>query len=404
MEKSIKFWLVPLKEMITSSPSAAFATQLQIQTLFSCMETILNFNRQFLGRLQKRRSEWPNNSRIGDVFLEYAPMMKLYVEYVNNFDHSISTYQELMKDPKKGKKFSDWTLQQQTVAQSNVNLDALLITPVQRCPRYELLLRDLIKTTAPEHEDFHNLQAARDAVMELNQYINSKKKESETRMKLLSIQDKIYSPAPLLIVKPARLYVKDGHVEFQTDGTAESGHLFVMNDLIIICKNVAKATKEGPAGLHLYQSLKLSNLVVVSATPTSFQLLQQQKTWTFTVASPEACKVWVTQIHETLETFALNEMLDEELTEQTAEEGGFVVINSIFGILKNEKKCKDVTQIIQDVVKQQGGKSLFLKEGPKKALFGNPAEGRKKQLIVVYSVNGEIFRKTFNEDEKVVIP
>jgi len=108
---------------------------------------------------------------IGDIFIEFAPMMKLYVDYVNNFDMAISIHQvpislfllkllysyfsmasmriyltvieiqELLKDKKKGKQFAEWSAGQQLTAQSNVDLGALLITPVQRCPRYELLLR-----------------------------------------------------------------------------------------------------------------------------------------------------------------------------------------------------------------------------------------------------------------------
>lgn len=51
-------------------------------------------------------------------------------------------------------------------------------------------------------------------------------------------------------------------------------------------------------------------------------------------------------IHETIETHELNEMLDEDLN-QGSNSSNFIIINAIFGVLKNDKKCKDVTQIVQ---------------------------------------------------------
>jgi len=64
---------VPLRELAQGNASTALATPQQVQKLFSSVETILNFNRQFLARLQKRRAEWPINSKLGKfplLFLE----------------------------------------------------------------------------------------------------------------------------------------------------------------------------------------------------------------------------------------------------------------------------------------------------------------------------------------------
>jgi hypothetical protein len=39
-------------------------------------------------------------------------------------------------------------------------LESYLILPVQRIPRYQMLLSDLVKHTSPEHPDYHNLLTA----------------------------------------------------------------------------------------------------------------------------------------------------------------------------------------------------------------------------------------------------
>ena len=44
-------------------------------------------------QIQKRMKKWyldPNNQRIGDIMLRNAPFLKMYTEYVKNFDNAMS--------------------------------------------------------------------------------------------------------------------------------------------------------------------------------------------------------------------------------------------------------------------------------------------------------------------------
>lgn len=62
---------------------------------------------------------------------------------------------------------------------SNQTLNSLLIQPVQRIPRYVLLLNELEKNTHPSHPDYSCIQ---DAALELKKtadFINESKKQSE---------------------------------------------------------------------------------------------------------------------------------------------------------------------------------------------------------------------------------
>jgi hypothetical protein len=55
----------------------------------------------------------------------------------------------------------------------NAMLDSLLIAPVQRIPRYILLLRDLIKSTAVDHPDYKNLCASLALMQEVADHSNN---------------------------------------------------------------------------------------------------------------------------------------------------------------------------------------------------------------------------------------
>lgn len=47
---------------------------------------------------------------------------------------------------------------------------------------------------------------------------------------------------------------------------------------------------------------------------------------------------------------------------------------------------------------------MFLKVGTKKPIFGNPAEGKRKQFQIVFTVGGDIKRLTFEDEDSVVVP
>jgi len=56
----------------------------------------------------------------------------------------------------------------------------LLITPVQRIPRYEMLLKQLIKYTPKEHPDSKNINKAYTSVLSVADFLNEGKKQDLT--------------------------------------------------------------------------------------------------------------------------------------------------------------------------------------------------------------------------------
>jgi len=50
-----------------------------------------------------------------------------------------------------------------------LDLSSILIQPVQRLPRYQLLIKELLKYTEEGHVDYAPLQEAMKKIIELNQ-------------------------------------------------------------------------------------------------------------------------------------------------------------------------------------------------------------------------------------------
>jgi len=309
-------------------------------------------------------------------------------------------------------------------------LPSLLITPVQRIPRYELLLRELIKVTPENHKDFQNLLKAKEHAVHMNQFINEKQKEHENKLKLQDIQNTISTPAPLMLTGSNRLYIRDGPLKFTKNGQdVVNGHVYLFNDMIILTRTTKgkkgifkmivpiKATltelkssiiekpekPEKPETRNEYiETITLEkNISVQDETDLQFNLLCDSQKWTFICDTPQERTEWHTALSDAIETVELHGLIDE-MNENNAKHG-FVLLNASFGWLKSDKHTSDVTSVILDIISKQGGDQLILNSGPKGSIFGNPTKHKHKQLLIIYSVHGAVKRKIFQEYDPVTL-
>jgi len=171
--------------------SHSFITENQIDMLFSNIESILCLNGQLLEAMKDKMDMWPSEQRFADIFIKKAPVLRLYGEYINNYGRQLEVWNSLeAKKPQ----FKEWTKQQ-----SKVSLTNYLILPVQRIPRYEILLQSLLRYTDKDHADHKNILAALKKVEELNVLADAKKKEEDNRKTLTEIQQS-FSGGPSLLV------------------------------------------------------------------------------------------------------------------------------------------------------------------------------------------------------------
>ncbi|PVZ98071.1 hypothetical protein BB558_005934 [Smittium angustum] len=185
----------------------------EIRAIFSNIEVIYNLHSiHLLPELIKENKE-NNLSFIGHVISKYAPMFRLYIDYINNYEKS----QELCEKIKHlwGKNsilpagnnsttflqmptspvdiFSQRTFtrkQSLTISKNDISptsptsafsLQSLLITPVQRIPRYKLLLERLISHTSCEEKDYNKLVEAFEQISLVAHEINESKRRFEQR-------------------------------------------------------------------------------------------------------------------------------------------------------------------------------------------------------------------------------
>ena len=120
-----------------------------IKKMFSNIDSIAKLNGSLHDQLSERLAVWNNKTvKIGDIFAKMAPVLIIYTEYANMYQEGLEFYNT---EKKKNQRFAQ--VCEENKAKSGMDLEHLLIMPVQRVPRYNLLLEDLYKKTPDEHED-----------------------------------------------------------------------------------------------------------------------------------------------------------------------------------------------------------------------------------------------------------
>ncbi|CAO1632094.1 unnamed protein product [Jaminaea pallidilutea] len=99
---------------------------------------------------------------------------------------------------------------------TQLGLESYLLLPVQRIPRYELLLKDLAKSTDPKRlHDASSVRAALSQISLIAANVNESKRQSEQDRKLLAWQARLKTRWQTPLVQPHRRLVRDGTLELR---------------------------------------------------------------------------------------------------------------------------------------------------------------------------------------------
>uniref|UniRef100_A0A8C0K8D7 FYVE, RhoGEF and PH domain containing 3 n=1 Tax=Canis lupus dingo TaxID=286419 RepID=A0A8C0K8D7_CANLU len=203
--------------------------------IFSNISSIYRFHGHFLlPELQTRiTQEWDTNPRLGDILQKLAPFLKMYGEYVKNFDRAVelvSTWTQrspLFKDIVQ-------SIQKQDVC-GNLTLQHHMLEPVQRVPRYELLLKDYLKRLPRDAPDWKDAERSLELISTAANHSNAAIRKMEKMHKLLEVYERLGGEED--IVNPANELIKEGPIQKLSakSGSAQDRHLFLFNSMILYC-------------------------------------------------------------------------------------------------------------------------------------------------------------------------
>ncbi|KAH3763547.1 RhoGEF domain [Pelomyxa schiedti] len=272
----------------------------EIRSVFSNWEQLAGVHEVLVGELTKKYDSWCPNTTIGDIFLTNGKEFLKYESYLHNYAAAtVSLHYLRQRDPKFASLIQQFH-QQQT--ETHFELQAFLIMPVQRLPRYLLLLENMQKYTSPMHPDRQMLIDAHKYVLETVNLLNSGIDPSLAirARKLVSVASSIATDDPTPLVIPNRTLVREGAIEVKLQWTPSldksipappripkhksTPYIFLFNDLLLYCDQM-KAPKDGKL-FTLLELIRIDQIKNVVCTATSVHIslgaVSQANTWILT--------------------------------------------------------------------------------------------------------------------------
>lgn len=200
----------------------------KLKHLFSDIELIYNFNKTLHSDIEQRLSVWSPSQKISDIFLSIMGFLKVYSNYVSTYDQSLRVYEEIKSEEKLFTQFIFETSSKMNV----LDLQSLLIMPIQRIPRYYMLLESFLKYTWEDHQDYEDLHKVVSGLKEVATYLNEKKREFEKLQSLFEIQSKISGCPHIALLN--RDFI--GEYELYDVKKKTDVILYLLSDLLVVSK------------------------------------------------------------------------------------------------------------------------------------------------------------------------
>jgi len=296
----------------------------ELKIVFSSIEVILNTNTKLYEDLQKEVAAYdPTKTMLGHVFLHMTAYLKVYTDYVSNYPNALTCVHDLLETNSVFASHCERVMQT-----TGSDLDSLLITPVQRIPRYQMLLRDLVKDTEEEHLDFKDLCEALKKVTSVAELLNERRRAAENLSSVLKVQHNLVGKFPSL-VNAQRRYLTEGSLTVinPKTGKGKLRHVFVFNDLVVLSKLPKKAGGKfsyesqvrlhnplGPADVVEYEGKFSKSL------PHAFELVTPSAQLLLSVPDEEQRHTWLCVLNDAIEELQIQKAYFEKQKEKVAQE------------------------------------------------------------------------------------
>eukprot|EP01125_Pyxidicula_operculata_P022085 TRINITY_DN8872_c0_g1_i1.p1 TRINITY_DN8872_c0_g1~~TRINITY_DN8872_c0_g1_i1.p1 ORF type:complete len:791 (-),score=127.67 TRINITY_DN8872_c0_g1_i1:54-2426(-) len=251
----VKVFLLPLRESAKhSNPIVSIET---LNSLFGPIESLAAVNTAFLNNLESLNVNDCKSStfKLSTNFLQLVPQLDVYTSYVNNYEISMKT----LSEARKSKSFREYeALAMNTPTVELAEICDYLITPIQRIPRYILLLKEYRKAMSESHSDYVQIGEAIDQLSQVTKNLNDSKREAENLTRLVALESMVFfnTDVKKSIVTPDRIVVCEDVLPVRVSGEkATNCHIIVFSDKIFFTKPKKLAFKSKESTLQYLFSM-----------------------------------------------------------------------------------------------------------------------------------------------------
>eukprot|EP00484_Ammonia_sp_Unknown_P027509 CAMPEP_0197032254 /NCGR_PEP_ID=MMETSP1384-20130603/10974_1 /TAXON_ID=29189 /ORGANISM="Ammonia sp." /LENGTH=952 /DNA_ID=CAMNT_0042461887 /DNA_START=28 /DNA_END=2886 /DNA_ORIENTATION=- len=274
-------------------------TNEQHSTLFPQLQIIKGLSDKFLEDLKTRRESWDaNTSKLSDLFETFTPYFRMYQGYVNNHEKSVA----LMRKLSEKEKWAEYCTNVRPLCQ-RFDLASLLILPIQRLPRYKLLLSEIMKNTPDAHPDAADLRKSLEKVEHISMEINTRMKEFERRETVKKIERKF--DGNIKILEPHRQFIREGKLWKVCRNKDRLYHFFLFNDILLYGSSYGSKYKFHNL-LPMNAAFSVTPLEDSSAYGTEkngriFSIVSEKKSFVVYTDTTQEAKEWLDDIQKCME-------------------------------------------------------------------------------------------------------
>ncbi|XP_037065856.1 FYVE, RhoGEF and PH domain-containing protein 4 isoform X5 [Peromyscus leucopus] len=274
-----------------------------VNKIFSNISSINAFHSKFLlPELEKRMQEWETTPRIGDILQKLAPFLKMYGEYVKGFDNAVELVKNMTERVPQFKSVTE-EIQKQKICGS-LTLQHHMLEPIQRIPRYEMLLKDYLKKLSPESPDWNDAKKSLEIISTAASHSNSAIRKMENLKKLLEIYEMLGEEED--IVNPSNELIKEGQILklAARNTSAQERYLFLFNNMLLYCvprfslvgSKFTVRTRVGIDGMKIVETHN-------EEYPHTFQVSGKERTLELQASSEQDKEEWIKALQETIDAF-----------------------------------------------------------------------------------------------------
>ncbi|KAI9513081.1 hypothetical protein F5148DRAFT_1158583 [Russula earlei] len=246
-----ELFLTPIIAALDTSHS--LLSRADLTSVFSNFIDIWNLHRAFFTSLHEHlhptitrdsQQSLPSSPppHLSPVLLSHFPYLSLYTPFVTSFGASLAALTTLINT---NPAFSAFVARQEAELRcGKLKLRDWLLTIVQRCPRYLLLLKDLMNCTDTEHPEYSSLMTVHALVAKITTSMNASLHTHAQTLGLLALQRSTPN-LPFQLIAPGRTFLKRGSlIQLDRGSFPKERDFLLFSDCLVWIANLGKGDSE----------------------------------------------------------------------------------------------------------------------------------------------------------------
>ncbi|KAL6086241.1 hypothetical protein STEG23_027386 [Scotinomys teguina] len=226
-----------------------------VDEIFDQIPELLEHHEQFLEQVRHCVQTWHAQQKVGALLVQSFSkdvLVNIYSAYIDNFLNAKDAVRVAKEARPAFLKFLEQSMRENKEKQA---LSDLMIKPVQRIPRYELLVKDLLKHTPEDHPDHPLLLHAQRNIKQVAERINKGVRSAEEAERHARVLQEIEAHIEGMedLQAPLRRFLRQEMViEVKAIGGKKDRSLFLFTDLIVCTTLKRKSGSLRRSSMSLY--------------------------------------------------------------------------------------------------------------------------------------------------------